>query len=325
MNKKCIGCGSILQYNNPNAFGYIKKEKYDDSKYCERCYKIIHYNLAENTELNNINEKLLLEINKSKKNIFYIINFFDLNKETLNMYNNINQPKILIINKIDLIPRSLKLSKIEQFLKNNYQIKEKIYFISTKIPKNIKEIINRISLEKPNSIYFVGFTNAGKSSIINKIIGTDLITTSYTKNTTLNINKIKINDNNSLYDVPGFNYQSCFYNKDLKLLKKINNNKELKPITYQTKENTSIIIENKIIISFNSINSITIYYSNDIETKKVFNKKINSNYKFKIEDNTDLIIKGLGFINIKKACNIDIFYDGDNIFETRPSIFNKEV
>ena len=43
MNKKCIGCGSVLQTEKPKEKGYIIKDKIKDSNYCERCFKIIHY------------------------------------------------------------------------------------------------------------------------------------------------------------------------------------------------------------------------------------------------------------------------------------------
>ena len=43
MSKKCIGCGAILQSDDKDKIGYIRKEKLEDSNYCERCFKITNY------------------------------------------------------------------------------------------------------------------------------------------------------------------------------------------------------------------------------------------------------------------------------------------
>ena len=64
MNKKCTGCGTTLQTTNQNEKGYIREDKYDNSVYCERCFKIIHYNEKIVTDLENINEYIIKEVNK---------------------------------------------------------------------------------------------------------------------------------------------------------------------------------------------------------------------------------------------------------------------
>ena len=43
---KCIGCGAELQSNDKNLKGYIPLEK-SDAIYCERCFRIQHYNKHE--------------------------------------------------------------------------------------------------------------------------------------------------------------------------------------------------------------------------------------------------------------------------------------
>ena len=56
MNKKeCKGCGSVLQTDYPGQEGFVKSSVYDKSEYCERCFKIIHYNERIVTNLDNIN------------------------------------------------------------------------------------------------------------------------------------------------------------------------------------------------------------------------------------------------------------------------------
>ena len=50
MNKKCNGCGSVLQTEKIGEEGFVKASVYDKSEYCERCFKIIHnrYNFITN-------------------------------------------------------------------------------------------------------------------------------------------------------------------------------------------------------------------------------------------------------------------------------------
>ena len=142
----------------------------------------------------------------------------------------------------------------------------------------------------------------------------------------LSLARLKITEKLKLYDSPGFILNNVIYNSDeYNLIERINPKKYLKPITYQTKDITSIIIEDKLRIDANSNNSFTFYISNELNTKRIFNnnqeltnlKKIELN----IPDNSDLVIKSLGFINIKKACHLTIYTINDNLFEIRNSIF----
>ena len=74
------------------------------------------------------------------------------------------------------------------------------------------------------------------------------ITTSLIPNTTLDFIKIKLNVNLTIIDSPGFTLNQTLYNdNDFELIERINPKSFLKPITHQTKEITSIIIENNYV------------------------------------------------------------------------------
>ena len=47
-NKKCQGCGSVLQTDYPSEEGFVKSSVYEKSDYCERCFKIL--NIKEEQE-----------------------------------------------------------------------------------------------------------------------------------------------------------------------------------------------------------------------------------------------------------------------------------
>ena len=50
MNKICYGCGAKLQFTNKDEKGYIPENKYEDSSYCMRCFRMIHYGEAPQAE-----------------------------------------------------------------------------------------------------------------------------------------------------------------------------------------------------------------------------------------------------------------------------------
>ena len=331
MNKKCLGCGAPIQNTNPEDLGYTPKD-ITEAKYCERCYKIIHYNQKTVTNLPNINNYILKTINKKAKYVYFLIDFLNLNEETINTFQSIKVPKTLIISKLDIIPKSIKKEKIITWLNKTYQIKDNIIFQSTKKNLYTKYLINNLESSNIKECYIVGYTNAGKSSLINKLCSLynndNILTTSEVPNTTIDFINIKLSDNITIIDSPGFTYNNyLFRNDDFTLINKINPKKFIKPITYQTVNNTSLLIENLIRITPNNKNSLTLYLNNNLNISRVFDhaKELNyPNITLNVADDSDLVIKSLGFINIKKACQLNIQISNKSLIEIRPSLFNKE-
>ena len=331
MNKKCIGCGSLLQSIDKNKTGYIITEKLNDAKYCERCFKITHYNEKLIVPLKGINNHIINEINKDNKYVFFLIDFLNINTETINTFKSIKNNKTLVISKLDIIPKNIKQPLIINWLKKEYGIEENIIFISSKKNLNTGSISNVLERNNQKQGYILGYTNAGKSTLINKLciennITNNIITTSMIPNTTLDFIKIKLNDNLTIIDSPGFTFEATIYNdNEFELIERINPKSFLKPITHQTKEITSIIIEDKIRITPGNKNSLTFYMSNQIKLNKVFNNnhelKGATEKIYEIKDNSDIVIKGIGFINIKKSCKLKINSEYQNLTEIRKSMF----
>lgn len=331
MNKKCIGCGSILQSSDKNKIGYIPDYKENEAKYCERCFKITHYNEKLILPLENINNYIIEEVNKNSEYIFFMIDLLNINSETINTFKLLKSPKTLIISKLDIIPKSIKEDLISNWIKETYNLNEDIKFLSTKKNINTRLILKTLEENNIKTAHILGYTNAGKSTLINKICEQNsiigkTITTSVLPNTTVDFINIPINENITIIDSPGFTQENTLYNNDeFLLMKNILPKNTIKPITEQTKENTSLIIEDKIRINANSKNSFTFYMSNSIKIDKVFEKNTNltdiNKKEYKLKDNTDIVIKGLGFINVKKACTVTIYSSNDNLIEIRNSMF----
>lgn len=313
MIKKCPGCGATLQYSDENKIGFSPKK---DAKLCERCFKLKNYNQKKIIDLKYSNDDIINLLNSNADNVLFITDFLNLSQNVINIYKSLKvDNKALIINKTDYIPKSINKEKYINWIKDIYRISGSVVLASAEKDYNIR-VINNLLLENKKN-YICGFTNSGKSSIINKLgllnNKNTSILTSLMPNTTLDIIKIKLGDNKYIFDTPGFVSKNEF---DEKLHPK----KFLKPITLQLKPNDIVSINNQIFIKSDKDNSLTFYMSNDLNIKKVFNNDLSLDNKIKINDNSELLIDGYGFINIKKSCMVKTNLDNQKI-EIRTSMF----
>ena len=136
MIKKCIGCGAVLQNTNDNQIGYVPNLN-TKTKYCRRCFRIIHYNELEVIKVLKDEEFVLNEISNNAELVFFIIDFLNINQEVIAKFKRLACKKILIINKVDLIPSSIRLDKIKDWLKEEYKVDESVIFLSATKNKNI--------------------------------------------------------------------------------------------------------------------------------------------------------------------------------------------
>ena len=232
MIKRCSGCGVALQSSDAASLGYTPDLS---NKLCMRCFKMQHYNYKNALKLSLSNDEIIKRINKNSYLTFFIIDFLSISKEVLDTFKKIDNQKILVINKIDALPKSFKLLKIRNFIKDYYGIEEDIVWLSGKSNIGVKKLINIMEEEEIKESYLVGYTNSGKSTIINSLTN-ETLTTSYLPNTTVDFVSIKVGDI-TLIDTPGLNLDNTLYSlEDYKLLESISLNKYLKEVTYQTKD-----------------------------------------------------------------------------------------
>ena len=302
MNKICLGCGSILQTTKVSEKGYTLDLK---NTYCKRCFRLKNYGEKVKEDYIN-NEDILKKINSKNGLVFFLIDFLNLNKETIQIFKSIKLPKVLLVSKFDTMRLDMKKDKIRNWLKHVYKINDNIYFISGK--NNYAEINIFKYLEKNNykTAYIMGITNAGKSTFLNNIlkeyhINKEVVVSKY-QNTTLDFIKFNINDFR-IYDTPGFLYE-CL---DDSLL-----NKEIKPISLSINKPMTISI-NKYYFYFKEPNKIILYLSNNNYQKSF---KEDKGEEVLIQKNSDIVLPGLGFLNVKIATTIKT--NGSNL-EIRPN------
>lgn len=331
MIKKCIGCGTILQDNNILLEGYTNDLRND---YCRRCFKMINYGEYEFvTKSNTEYIEILKNIGKTKSLVLYVVDVLNIPKdiEKIKEYL-VNNKIILVLNKKDILPLSVKEDKIINYFKEQNLPFLDIVLISSNKNYNLDKLMKIIDKNRIyKNVYIVGYTNAGKSTLINKIINNysideGKITISPMPSTTLSEIKIPIKDY-FLIDTPGLVDDNNLLNfVSTKDIKKISPKKEIKPKTYQLKPGSSLIINDMVRIDYleGEKNSFTVFMSNDLDIKRVGSKnnklKDLSSRELDIRYNHDLVINGLGFIKIVFDAKVNIYIDKDIEVFTRKSL-----
>lgn len=332
MNKKCVGCGSLLQSKYPDKDGYINEELINDAKYCKRCFKIKNYGeytvITEKIEF----DKIIKDINNTESLVVFLVDILNINQDAIKFLKKFKNEKLIVITKRDAIPKSVKDNKIINYFNENFYRTDNIICVSSYKNKNIDEFLNKIRNLNYKKVYIVGLTNSGKSTFINAIlksIGKEpIITTSALPNTTINYIEIKINEDITIIDTPGFVLENSIYNYiSFNEVKKITPTKELKVKTYQIKPEETIFVDGLFRIDYLSKhkNSFSFYMNNNLnfnrmkiktrDTLKALPKK-----NLHLNSNEDIVINGLGFIKVIKECDVVIYTLDESLISTRKSM-----
>ncbi|MBE6149475.1 MAG: GTPase RsgA [Firmicutes bacterium] len=306
---KCVGCGELT-----------------NQELCERCFRIKNYNDYKVVSKTNNDFIPILESIDEKDLVVLVVDLFNIGDLSL-FRKYLKNDILLVLTKRDLLPKSLYEEKL---LNYDYKIDyiDKI-IISSEKNYNYDLLLDKINkYKKSNNVYVVGYTNAGKSTMINKLLynyssNKTIITTSPLPSTTLNTIEIKLDEQLTLFDTPGLLDEKDIINKlDSSQIKKVIPKKEIKPITYQIKDKQILIIDEFLRIEANDID-LTFFVSNLLEIKRYY-KDIDYMKDYNKKDvevnNNDIVIKGLGFIKTNKKSKVTIYtLDGVDVF-TRDSL-----
>ena len=321
---KCNGCGVILQDKDKNELGYTVNL---NNELCERCFRIRNYNdykfvIKDNNDFINI----LKNINTNNDLVVLVVDLFNINKNIEDISKYLNNDILLVLTKRDILPKSCYDKKLLEYFNNyNLNIVDSVIISSIK-NYNFDELYSKINnYKKSNNVYVVGFTNSGKSTMINKILynysnNNTVITTSNLPSTTIDSIMVSVNDELTLIDTPGLLDNGDIINYiDSNTLKKIIPNKELRPITYQIKDKQTIFIEDLVRLDVLANNSLTIYMSNNLNIDRIFKDtdklKELKKHVLELEEDSDIVIQGLGFIKVTNKSIVVLYIkEGVRVF-----------
>ena len=327
--KKCKGCGIPLQTKDRECVGYVVDLEQD---YCQRCFRLSHYGDTNHIRTNYVsNEKIIGIYNRYGYALFVlIVDVLDamcLDQDDLLEFFK-GRDVLLIINKTDLLPENMTEKKIDKlFTKILFDLNRrysniKAALLTNKFESRFNEQFFDL-LEELNAktVVFAGRANAGKSSLINKLIGRKDLTISIYPGTTLE--EVEINYRNYRFiDTPGLvdvNNYTTYLNIEKYKLSKID--KMIRPQVFQVKQPQSyfyygllrvdIIPKDKASVSFyiNNNNRIhrTPYENGDDYYQKhycefVLRVKPLGISDLSIKDRKVIVIKGLGIVKINGEC-----------------------
>ena len=320
--KRCGGCGVLLQDENILLEGYTTSMEND---ICQRCFRLKNYGEYQVvTKSNDDYISILKEVGETKDLVLYVTDLLNIEENLAEIRNIIPNKMILVLNKRDVLPKSIKEEKLVNYFDSIDIHFEEVIVISVNKNYNIDYLLKKVKLHQTSrNVYVVGHTNAGKSSLINKLIknystNEQELTMSPLPSTTLNTVNIDINEHLTLVDTPGLVETGSILNYVSEdIVKKVVAKKEIKPKTYQLKKNQSVVIEDLIRIDYveGDRNSFTLYVSNDVKVKRLLNSsnsdelKVLNKSTYDIKYGEDLVIEGLGFIKIVDKCVIDLYID----------------
>lgn len=339
----CIGCGAHIQTSNPDELGYtpdsaLRKGLESGELYCQRCFRLRHYNEIAPVNLTDDDfRRLLSQISETDSLIVYVMDLFDVNGSLIpGLHRFIGDNEVLLVgNKEDILPKSLKRPKMKEWLRQqafaNGIRPIDVLLTSAKNRNEVSNLFEAIEkYRKGRDAYVVGVTNVGKSTLINQLIAIknnikDLITTSRFPGTTLDKIEIPFDEESSLIDTPGIVHREQMAHvlepEDLKYAAP---QKTIKPRVFQLNGDQTLFMGALARFDYQRSNGpVVAYFENNLDIHRTklenadqFYEKhagelltppTNGNFEklpqlikhnFSVSEKSDIVFEGLGWISV---------------------------
>lgn len=337
----CQGCGVQIQTKISKEIGYAPETVLNrDFILCQRCFRLKHYNQVQPVSIDDVDSlELVGRISQTNSLVVHLVDIFDVSGSLIDSLPRItgNNPIILVGNKVDLLPQSVRRQKLARWLRESakeagIRVKD-VFLISSEKGEGIDELMEAMEYYRERrDIYIVGTTNVGKSTFINRLIGRstdehDVITTSHFPGTTLGFIEIPLDSATALIDTPGiFNKRQIAHYVSEQDLKLITPKKEIKPSVYQLNSGQTLFIGGFARLDYvkGEKQSFVCYFANEIPIHRTKLEKADALYNnhkgellappnqetlqnlpalrattYRLEEgNTDIVFPGLGWISV---------------------------
>ncbi|MGX7091292.1 ribosome biogenesis GTPase YqeH [Hutsoniella sourekii] len=355
---QCIGCGTQIQTEDPKQAGYLPasalaKGLEKGEFYCQRCFRLRNYNELQDLDLDeDVFLDRLSQIAYDEAFIINVIDIFDVEGSVISGLHRFigSQPFIVVANKVDLLPKAVKLSRVKHWLQHElaqYGLKpQEIILASAKKPGSLEALTQIIEKQiQSRNVYIVGVTNVGKSTLINQLIqhyggDREIITTSNHPGTTLDLIEIPLTEDHAIIDTPGIIRSSQlahYLNRED--LQAVLPKKTFKPKTFQLNPGQTIFVGGLARIDFTQgdRSALTFYMANDLYMHRTKTERADEVYQkhagdllsppsqavpsdqwvkqsIRLNGQEDVAISGLGWLTSNQAVDLDVWtYQGVSV------------
>lgn len=252
---------------------------------CKRCHGLQNFGKVENslrpgwtnepTMSQDEFRNLLKPISEKPAVIIALVDLFDFSGSVLRELDGIagDNPVILAANKIDLLPPKMGKQRAENWVRRELEymgvrslanVGGAVRLISCKTGVGVDDMLDKarsLADEMDCDVYVVGAANAGKSTLINKVLGRreekpvgkvragnrnafkGALTTSPLPGTTLKFIKVDIGDGRSMYDTPGLLVPGTFTQLlTPDELKTVCPKKPVEPVTFRVEAGKCVLV-----------------------------------------------------------------------------------
>jgi ribosome biogenesis GTPase YqeH len=348
--KVCSGCGINVQSTDSKKPGFAPESAFAKPKLiCQRCFRIKHYNEVSSVSLQDDDFlRILNSLGAQKGLVVKIVDLFDLEGSWISGIARFfaHHPILIVVNKIDLFPKSTTWPKIKQrlerWIKANGIQPTDIVLCSASKGIGMDDVAEAIDkLRRGQDVFVVGSANVGKSTLINRLIRdySDMemeLTTSRFPGTTLDLVHIPLDDGSSIIDTPGLIQKNRVTDVIAAgHLSQIMPDKLIRPIVFQLSEGQTLFFGGLARVDFikGERQSFVCYFSNALnihrtkltnadelyanhqgemlspptkEELESFPKLVRHTFQIKQGVPTDIVIAGLGWISFQEESTAQI-------------------
>jgi len=323
-NKKCLGCGITLQAEVVTKIGYTTSL---ENIYCQACFQLKNYAIATTHT-----HPLTLPDFKAGSVVVLVVSVLFLDTIFDTKLNRLSQQKLIIlVNQIDLLPSSTNLDKlVENIKKRLTQNKINFFEIILMSAKNKYDLINLkgyLNEYVSNDIYLIGIQNSGKTTIFKYLTNNTEALNNKKAALTQEILWAKM-DRKNIYDTPGL-YQNGYLHDflDYKAYRKILPEKEIKPVVFNLKEESSLIVDGLVSLTALKLSnaSVVCYFSSLLKIHRTNQTKVDNllkehqrhfkygfdsyqtiNYKLKENVKYQITVADFGFFHLQGPAVVEI-------------------